>query len=90
MKFLFIYFLAMPCSLWDFSSPPATEPGPLAVRTQSPNHWATKKVPEFFILNLISLIPRIVAQMYILVCILATCVFPFVNCWYPIFFTFLN
>ena len=36
-----IFFLAVPCGLWDLSSPPGIEPGPSAVRTRSPNHWTT-------------------------------------------------
>ena len=43
--FLFLFLLAMPHSLWDFSSPTRIEPGPSAVKVQSPNHWTTREFP---------------------------------------------
>ena len=37
--------------LWDLSFRPGIEPRPLAVKVQSPNHWAAREVPpklDFF------------------------------------------
>ena len=39
------FFLAAPCSLRDLSSPTRIEPGPVAVKVPSPNHWTAREVP---------------------------------------------
>ena len=33
-----------PRDLWDLSSPAGVEPGRLAVKTPSPNHWTTREL----------------------------------------------
>ena len=48
---LFIYLLAMPRGLRDLSSQPGIEPGPAAVKAQSPKRWTAR---EFPIVNLIT------------------------------------
>ena len=40
------YFLTMPQGLWDLSSLTRDWPGPLTVKTQSPNHWTAREVPR--------------------------------------------
>ena len=35
--------MAILCGLWDLVPRPGIEPGALAVRAQSPNHWTTKE-----------------------------------------------
>ena len=51
---LFFFFLVVPCGLWDPSSPtrdqPGIEPGPLAVKARSPNHWIAREFPKFNLL----------------------------------------
>ena len=45
---LYYYFWVSPCGLWNPSSPTRTETRPLAVKTQSPNHWTAREFPRHF------------------------------------------
>ena len=36
------------CGMWDPVPRPGTEPGPPALRLQSPSHWTTREVPGIF------------------------------------------
>ena len=57
--FIIIYFIldsfsfvATLCGLQDFSSPwPGIEPGPLAVKTPSPDRWTSRKFLAMHILT---------------------------------------
>lgn len=40
------FFLVAPSSLWDLSSLPEIELGPLAVKAQSPNCWTAREFPR--------------------------------------------
>ena len=42
------FFLTIPCSIWDFSSPAGMEPVPPALEAQSLNHWTTGKSQSYF------------------------------------------
>ena len=44
-KRLFFLKSAMPCGLWDLSSP-TRDPWPLAVRAWSPDHWTAREFPK--------------------------------------------
>ena len=44
-KYNFIYFLAVPCGVWDLVPPPGMEPKPPAVEVQHLNHWTSREVP---------------------------------------------
>ena len=45
---LLFFFLATAHSLWDLISGPGIEPLPLAVKVQSPNHWAAMEFPGYW------------------------------------------
>ena len=47
LRFCFC-FLAMLCSLWDFSSQTRARIQATALKAQSPNHWTTKELSFFF------------------------------------------
>ena len=36
----------MPHSLWDLRFQPGIEPGPMALKAQSPNHWTAREFPD--------------------------------------------
>ena len=38
-----LFFLATLCGLWILVPQPGIEPGPLAVKAPSPNHWTTRE-----------------------------------------------
>ena len=42
----FFLFSFWPCSMWDFSSQPETEPVPAALYAWSLNHWTAREVPR--------------------------------------------
>ena len=42
----FVFFLDVLHSLWDHSFQPGIEPGPMALKAQSPNHWTAREFPD--------------------------------------------
>ena len=46
----FFFFLAVPHSLWNPSSPTRDQTWAMTVKAQSLNHWTTKEVPNFLLL----------------------------------------
>ena len=48
--------MSAPCGLWDLSSQLGIEPGPLAVKASSPNHWTSREFPDWCFLNYIELV----------------------------------
>ena len=48
--FFFFFYLAMPCGMWDLSSPTREPTSPPALEMQRLNHWTAGKVPAFVVL----------------------------------------
>ena len=46
LVFIFVYFLAVPCSFLDFSSPNGNQTWGSAVEIPRPNHWTTRELHE--------------------------------------------
>ena len=44
--FFNFYFLAVPCGMWDSSSPSGIKPEPHMLDAWSPKHWITREVPQ--------------------------------------------
>ena len=51
-SFFLSFFFFSGHALWDFTFQSETEPGPLAVRAWSPNHWTTREFPKLYFLRL--------------------------------------
>ena len=45
---LLFFFLAMPCGLWDHSSPIKNWTQATVMKAQNPNHWATRELSSMF------------------------------------------
>ena len=42
----FVFLLDVPHSLWDLRFQPGIEPGPMALKAQSPNQWTAREFPD--------------------------------------------
>ena len=90
--FILCYLMAALCNLWVLVPQPEIEPGPLAMRVWSPNHWTAKEFPGINLNvwkfqrshDLHNKTYVIVHPMHCVVCCIPTCVIVPSTTWYVV------